>query len=53
MKPKKNTHVTLAAPGGGSVFDTAAAAGEAIKKWEKAGSPTKKSHPLVKYVNRV
>ena len=42
----KNTYVTLAAPGGGFLFDTAAAAGKAIKKWEKAGSPTKPSDPL-------
>ncbi len=49
--PKKNTHVTLAAPGGGSVFGTAKAAAKAIKDYEDAGSPTKKSHPLVKYIN--
>ena len=44
--PKKKTVVTLAAPGGGYLFDTAAAAGKAIEKYEKAGSPTKKSDPL-------
>ena len=42
----------LAAPGGGYLFDTAKAAGKAIEKYEKAGSPTDKSHPLVKYVYR-
>ena len=52
LSPKKRTFVVLAAPGGGGVFDTAAAAGKAIKKYEKAGSPTDKSHPLVKYVYR-
>ena len=50
--PKKNTYVTLAAPGGGSVFGTAKAAAKAIKDYEDAGSPTTKSHPLVKNVNR-
>ena len=52
VTPKKNTHVRLAAPDGGSVFDTAEAAAKAIKDYEDAGSPTTKSHPLVKYVNR-
>ena len=46
VKPKKRTQVTLAAPGGGSMFDTAAAAGDAIEKYEKAGSPTKPSDPM-------
>ena len=52
VKPKKRTQVTLAAPGGGSMFDTAAAAGDAIEKYEKAGSPTTQSHPLVRKVYR-
>jgi len=51
--PKKNTYVTLAAPGGGSVFGTAKAAAKAIKDYEDAGSPTAKSHPLVQSVCRV
>ena len=42
----KNTVVTLAAPGGGCIFASAKAAGEAVKNYEKAGSPTKKSDPL-------
>ena len=46
LVPKKKTVVTLAAPGGGFTFGTAAAAGKAIKKYEDAGSPTKPSHPL-------
>ncbi|CAH0378196.1 unnamed protein product [Pelagomonas calceolata] len=46
LMPKKKTYVTLKAPGGGFVFDTAAAAAEAIEKYEKAGSPTKPSDPL-------
>ena len=46
LMPKKKTHVVLKAPGGGFVFDTAAAAGDAIEKYEKAGSPTKPSDPM-------
>ena len=49
-KPKKRTQVMLAAPGGGYLFDTAAAAAKAIKKYEDAGSPTKKSDPLVHWI---
>jgi hypothetical protein len=52
LSPKKKTNVTLAAPGGGSLFDTAAAAAKAIKKYEDAGSPTNKTHPLVHLVYR-
>ena len=46
LTPKKRTIVTLKAPGGGYFFDTAKAAGEAVEKYEAAGSPTKKSDPL-------
>ena len=52
VSPKKNMRVTLAAPGGGYLFDTSKAAGKAIEKYEKAGSPTNKSHPLVHNVSR-
>ena len=51
LTPKKNMYLTLAAPGG-YIFASSAAAGKAIEKYEKAGSPTDKSHPLVKYVYR-
>jgi len=51
-RPRKGVRVVLAAPGGGYLFDSAKAAGKAIEKYEKAGSPTDKSHPLVKYVYR-
>ena len=46
VRPKKRLRVMLAAPGGGYLFDTAKAAGKAIKKYEDAGSPTKPSDPL-------
>ena len=46
VTPKKRTRVTLKAPGGGFKFGTAAAAAKAIKDYEDAGSPTKKSDPL-------
>ena len=46
VMPKKKTYVVLKAPGGGYLFDTAAAAGDAIEKYEKAGSPTKPSDPM-------
>ena len=46
LTPKKRVRVTLAAPGGGCIFASAKAAGEAVKNYEKAGSPTKKSDPL-------
>ena len=45
VSPKKGVRVTLAAPGG-YLFDTAKAAGKAIEKYEKAGSPTKPSDPM-------
>ena len=50
--PKKKTRVWLEAPGGGCYFASAKAAGEAIEKYEKAGSPTTQSHPLVRKVYR-
>ena len=46
VKGAKKLEVTLKGPGGDGVFDTAAAAGKAIKKYEDAGKPTKKSDPL-------
>ena len=52
LYPTKYLRVTLAAPGGGYLFDTSKAAGKAIEKYEKAGSPTNKSHPLVRKVSR-
>ena len=52
LRVKKRFLVTLEAPGGGCFFASAKAAGEAIKKYKKAGSPTIKSHPLVLAVYR-
>ena len=52
VSPKKKVRVTLAAPGGGCIFASAKAAGEAIEKYEKAGSPTDESDPLVCRVRR-
>ena len=52
LMPKKKTVVKLAAPGGGFVFGTAAAASKAIKDYEDAGSPTEESHSLVFSVYR-
>ena len=46
VKGAKKLEVTLKGPGGDGVFDTAAAAGKAIKNYEDAGKPTKKSDPL-------
>ena len=46
IKGAKKLQVTLKGPGGDAVFDTAAAAGKAIKKYEDASKPTKKSDPL-------
>ena len=52
LTPKKRVRVTLAAPGGGCIFASAKAAGDAIEKYEKAGSPTDESDPLVCRVRR-